>query len=100
MPLETSLRALSDACRAVHEAEDQLDAAVRAARSNGATWMQIGAATNMSRQAAHERWGHQARGGCQKASCDCPSHAADGCPCGHGPGRGHRASHAVLQITT
>jgi len=92
MPLETSLTGLSEACRAVHEAQDGLDAAVLAARSAGATWMQIGVATAMSRQAAHERWGHLARGGCQRASCDCPSHAAEGCPCGHGPGRGRRAA--------
>jgi len=44
---------------AAHEARvaaEMLAAAVRAARENGASWATIGAATGMTRQAAHERW--------------------------------------------
>lgn len=44
---------------AAHEARvaaEILAAAVQAARENGASWATIGAATGMTRQAAHERW--------------------------------------------
>lgn len=44
---------------AAHEARvaaEMLAAAVQAARKNGASWATIGAATGMTRQAAHERW--------------------------------------------
>jgi hypothetical protein len=35
--------------------------AVRAARDAGATWADVGRATGMTRQSAHERWGGQGR---------------------------------------
>lgn len=44
---------------AAHEARvaaEILATAVQAARENGASWATIGAATGMTRQAAHERW--------------------------------------------
>lgn len=89
--LRDALRSTSRAVDRVRASEERLDDAVAAARAAGATWMQIGSATGMSRQAAHERWGHMARpGGCRRADCDCPEHQAAGCLCGHGPGRGYR----------
>ncbi|HML52029.1 MAG TPA: hypothetical protein PKD84_11590 [Propionicimonas sp.] len=87
----TALEALSGASGELRQAEANLDHAVVQARRAGASWASIGQAIGISRQAAHERWGHLTRGGCQRADCDCPSHEASTCPCGHGPGRGHRA---------
>ena len=66
-----------------------------AARAAGASWAQIGDATGMSRQAAHERWGHQPRGECRRAGCDCPHHLSHDCPCGHG-GRGRSLPASAL----
>lgn len=90
--LKAALKATSRAVDRVRTSEERLNDAVAMARAAGATWMQIGGATGMSRQAAHERWGHLVRpGGCRRADCDCPEHQVDGCLCGHGPGRGYRA---------
>ncbi len=88
---DTALTALSAASAELRQAEDDLTQAVVQARRAGASWATIGQAIGISRQAAHERWGHLTRGGCQRADCDCPSHESTPCPCGHGPGRGHRA---------
>lgn len=74
----------------IADAHDRLEAAVRDARADGATWAQIGAAAGITRQAAHERWGHLPRAGCPRAECDCTDHfSSTSCECGHGPGRGH-----------
>lgn len=90
--LRGALKEAAKAVERVRASESRLDETVAAARAAGATWMQIGEATGMSRQSAHERWGHIARaGGCRRTDCDCPEHQTDGCLCGHGPGRGYRA---------
>ncbi|WP_143510879.1 hypothetical protein [Pseudonocardia sp. Ae717_Ps2] len=44
------------AAAAARRANDALTDAVREARQAGISWAKIGAATSMSRQAAHERW--------------------------------------------
>jgi len=87
----TALVVLSEASGELRQAEANLDQAVAQARRAGASWASIGQTIGISRQAAHERWGHLTRGGCQRSDCDCPSHETSTCPCGHGPGRGHRA---------
>lgn len=90
--IDVVLNATARAAASVRRSELRLDQAVAEARAAGATWMQIGAATGMSRQAAHERWGHIPRpGGCRRPDCDCPEHQTHDCLCGHGPGRGYRA---------
>ncbi len=92
MDPDSNLGALAQASATLRQAEASLDDTVTAAREAGITWAQIGAALGMTRQSAHERWGHLARGGCQRRDCDCPSHDASRCPCGHGPGRGRTAA--------
>lgn len=71
-----------------------LDSAVAVARAAGATWGQIGLAAGMSRQSAHQRWGHLVGPNCPRQGCPCAEHvqAATACLCGHGPGRGRRLS--------
>lgn len=86
----SALTTLSEASAELKQAEENLTQAVIRARHAGASWASIGQAIGISRQAAHERWGHLTRGGCQRTDCDCPSHQSSTCPCGHGPGRGHR----------
>lgn len=88
MTQEKALSKLSAASTELRQAEHALDTAVAGAREAGLSWAQIGAALGISRQSAHERWGHLARAGCQRRDCDCPSHSPTLCPCGHGPGRG------------
>lgn len=89
--LKATLKATGRAVERVRLSELRLDEAVAEARAPGATWMQIGAVTGMSRQSAHARWGHiPGPDGCRRPDCDCPEHQADGCLCGHGPGRGYR----------
>jgi hypothetical protein len=51
------LSAVRDAARDAARATTALATAVRAARSNKATWAEIGDATGMTRQSAHQRWG-------------------------------------------
>lgn len=92
MEQESALGALSAASLTLRNAESRLDAAVVNARESGLSWAQIGATLGISRQSAHERWGHLARAGCQRSDCDCPSHSPAQCPCGHGPGKGRKAS--------
>lgn len=92
MHSDSTLDELSQASASVKRAEAELSATVIAARKTGASWAQIGAALGMTRQSAHERWGHLARGGCQRRDCDCPSHDPGSCHCGHGPGRGRTAT--------
>ncbi|MDV3133266.1 hypothetical protein [Mycobacterium sp. 29Ha] len=46
---------------AIRSAEEQLDQAVLQARAKQLSWAKIGAAAEMSAQAAHERWAHRAR---------------------------------------
>lgn len=88
-PLPGALAAVLGAATEVRSATQRLEDAVLAARAAGASWAQIGEASGMSRQAAHERWGHQPRAGCRRAGCDCPHHLPHDCPCGHaGRGRG------------
>jgi hypothetical protein len=53
------LSRLIDAAHAAAHADAQLAAAARAARDAGASWAQIGDALGLTRQAAHQRWGHQ-----------------------------------------
>lgn len=47
---------------AIMELQDRLDrytaAIVREMRSRGESWAQVGEAFDMTRQAAHQRWGH------------------------------------------
>lgn len=90
VPLDATLQALERSSTQVRVAQQRLEDAVLAARAAGATWAQIGDAAGVSRQAAHERWGHQPRGCCRRDDCDCPRHLPHDCPCGHG-GRGRRA---------
>lgn len=40
----------------VARAQERLDAAVRGARTSGASWAQIGDAAGITKQSAHERW--------------------------------------------
>lgn len=54
--LETAARRAHAAAHETRVAAEILTTAVRTARKNGASWATIGAATGMSRQAAHERW--------------------------------------------
>jgi hypothetical protein len=91
MDTQAAVKAVSRACRSVREAQERLERSVVEARAAGATWSQIGDATGMSRQSAHERWGHIPRAGCPRQECDCTEHGAGHCPCGHGPGRGRGA---------
>ena len=93
--LEDALQALARSSADIGAAQLRLEEAVLAARAAGASWAQIGDATGMSRQAAHERWGHQPRGECRRAGCDCPHHLPHDCPCGHG-GRGHHSREPVV----
>ncbi|MFF0249908.1 hypothetical protein [Streptosporangium sandarakinum] len=51
-----SLRALRQAAAAAQSAQEHLEAAVRAARADGRSWADIGAAAGITRQSAHERW--------------------------------------------
>jgi hypothetical protein len=91
MEIDIALKIANRAAAAVRRSEARLDEAVAEARQAGATWTQIGMAVGISRQAAHERWGHMPRPEvCQRTDCDCPDHRAASCPCGHGPGRGYR----------
>jgi hypothetical protein len=46
---------------AIRSAQQQLDQAVLQARAKQLSWAKIGAAAEMSAQAAHERWAHRAR---------------------------------------
>lgn len=89
--METSLEMVARISSEIAQAHQQLEHAVRDARADGATWAQIGLAAGVTRQAAHERWGHIPRAGCPRAECDCTDHdfSAKACDCGHGPGRGH-----------
>ena len=41
--------------------DEAIDAAARSVHEGGASWGQIGAATGMTKQAAHKRWGRQPR---------------------------------------
>lgn len=96
MDINIALKAAVRATAGVRRSEARLDEAVAVAREAGATWTQIGTATGMSRQAAHERWGHLPRpDGCRRRGCDCPEHRAIDCICGHGPGRGYARDRAV-----
>jgi len=54
-PLQ-ALDAVRDAAAAARAAQDELAKAVHAARIQGRSWTEIGAAAGNSRQAAHERW--------------------------------------------
>jgi hypothetical protein len=51
------LRAVAEAVSDRDAAEQQVRAAVDAARANGRSWARIGIALGVSRQAAHERYG-------------------------------------------
>ncbi len=82
--------ALAQVVAELREQQRRLDDAVAAARAAGATWGLIGEAAGMTRQAAHERWGHLSRPGCPRVGCGCAEHLPGRgvCRCGHGPGRG------------
>lgn len=87
-----ALSAVAGAAESLRKDADALQQAVVGARFRGATWSQIGEVVGISRQSAHERWGHLQRpAGCRHHDCDCPEHQVNGCPCGHGPGRGYAA---------
>lgn len=88
---DSAVAAVARTAAEIEDAQARLEVAVRAARAAGATWAQVGQAMGVTRQAAHERWGHIPRAGCPRDDCDCRSHeVTSGCACGHGPGRGHR----------
>jgi hypothetical protein len=53
-------RAIIAARKAVDQADDDLRAAVRAARDAGDTWATIGLALDTTRQAAYQRFGQTA----------------------------------------
>lgn len=95
MEQRVAIAAVAEAATGVAQAQALLEATVVLARGEGATWAQIGEATGVSRQAAHERWGRIPRLGCPRTDCTCGDHAADPCACGHGPGRGRRRSVAM-----
>lgn len=84
------VQAVTDAVDQVRDGERRLDVAVVLARASGATWGEIGSAAGMTRQSAHQRWGHLAGPGCPRAECGCAEHQPGRgvCGCGHGPGRG------------
>ncbi len=54
-------RAIITARKAVEQADDDLRAAVRAARDAGDTWTTIGLALDTTRQAAYQRFGQADR---------------------------------------
>lgn len=56
-PAFAELADVRAAVAAVDEARGRLNEAVAAARAAGASWESVGAATGMTRQSAHERWG-------------------------------------------
>lgn len=62
-PASDELYAVRLAADEVADAQARLTEAVRAAREAGASWTDIGRATGMSRQSAHERWAKAARVG-------------------------------------
>lgn len=53
-----ALTSTESAVAALHAAEADLDAAVARALHWGASWAQIGAALNVTRQSAHRRYRH------------------------------------------
>lgn len=53
--------AIKTALSAIRAGEEQLDQAVVRARQNRLSWAKIGAAAQMSAQAAHERWAKRTR---------------------------------------
>lgn len=100
MEIDSALKATVDAATILRRTELGLDEAVVTAREAGATWAQIGDAVGISRQSAHERWGHLPRsGGCRRMDCDCPEHRPLDCPCGHGPGRGYATRRAARPVS-
>jgi len=62
-PATDELYAVGLAADEVADAQARLTEAVRAAREAGASWTDIGRATGMSRQSAHERWAKSLRDG-------------------------------------
>ena len=92
MEQQVAIAVLAEAAAEVTRAQALLESSVVAAREAGATWAQVGQATGMTRQAAHERWGHIPRRGCPRRDCICSEHQPPRCGCGHGPGRGRRAT--------
>ncbi|MFD8533886.1 AsnC family protein [Streptosporangium canum] len=56
-----TLTAVRIEARALADAHARLDDAVRAAREDGRSWADIGAAVGISRQSAHERWAQPSR---------------------------------------
>lgn len=84
MSPDPTLKAVVAARRSVLQAQDRLDAAVAAARIAGASWAAIGEATGMTRQSAHERWGHVGCKGQVQADCECPAWGSEGCLCVRG----------------
>lgn len=57
-----AVAAIKAALAAIRAGEEQLDQAVVRARQNRLSWAKIGAAAEMSAQAAHERWAKRAPG--------------------------------------
>lgn len=53
----TRISAVQEAASEAAAARRRLDDAVAVARAGGASWTEIGQATGMTRQSAHERWG-------------------------------------------
>lgn len=51
-----AVEAIADAAAEVAAATDRLDAAVRAARTAGASWSDVGRGAGITRQSANERW--------------------------------------------
>lgn len=80
--LATALARLEEAHSAALRAQEAVREAVVSARGAGATWAQIGVATGVTRQSAHERWGHIPRKGCGREGCGCQAHRHR-CGCGH-----------------
>ncbi|GAB2494794.1 hypothetical protein GCM10027030_30230 [Luteococcus sediminum] len=90
MSPDPTLKAVVAARRSVLQAQDRLDAAVAAARIAGASWAAIGEATGMTRQSAHERWGHVGCKGQVQADCECHAWGSEGCLCIQGQARSRR----------
>ena len=90
LEFRAAVQAVADVMDQVSESQRRLDEAVAVARAAGATWGQIGAAAGMTRQSAHQRWGHLSEPDCPRAGCGCAEHQPGRgfCGCGHGPSRG------------
>lgn len=81
--VEVALAALELANYRAERAQEELARAVISARQAGASWADVGRATGVARQSAHQKWGRASRGACGRRGCKCSDHGASECKCGH-----------------